>query len=82
MYTVSKPERTMEIVFDEDEWDVIQNYAKWQGVEPNFFASISFQNTLATITKLFPRKLMMPGYLDRELKKFPPSREKVEVHGG
>lgn len=67
MYTESKPDGTMLINFEGDEWDVIKNYAKWQGVEPTFFVAIALQTTIRNMTKLFPQKLMMPGYLDRTI---------------
>ncbi len=70
MYLVSKPDETMEIVFEGDEKDVVDNYAKWQGVEPDFFLGLCLQTTIRNCTDLFPKRLMMPGALDREIKKF------------
>lgn len=74
MYTETLPDSRMIINFEDDEKEVIDAYAKWQGVEPSFFVAIALQTTIRTMCKLFPRKLMMTGYLDREIKKHPPSR--------
>jgi len=82
MYTVSKPDGTMIINFEKDEREVVDAYAKWQGVEPSFFIAIALQNTIGTMCKLFPKKLLMPGYLDRELEKYPPNKQgTAAVHG-
>lgn len=69
MYTVTKPDQTMTICFEGEEWDTVTNYAKWQGVTPNFFIACALQTTIRSVCKLFPRQLMMPGALDREMAK-------------
>lgn len=74
MYTESKPDGTMLINFEGDEWDAIQRYAIWQGVEPTFFVAIALQTAIRNMTMLFPQKLTMPGYLDREIKNHPCER--------
>lgn len=68
MYTESKPDGTITINFEGDEKDVVDAYAKMQGVTTRFFIACALQTTIRNITALFPRKLLMPGALDRHLK--------------
>jgi len=69
MYTVSKPSGTIEINFENDEREILDSYAKWQGVESTFFLAIALQTTIRNICELFPQRLLMPGALRREIKK-------------
>jgi len=70
MYTVSKPDKTMTLHFTPHEWEVVHAYAKWQGVKPNFFVALCIQTSIRTCCDLFPKQLLMPGALDREITKF------------
>lgn len=74
MYTESKPDGTVTIIFQDEEREVVDAYAKMQGVSTRFFIACALQTTIRNITDLFPRKLLMPGYLDRHIM----SREIVE----
>lgn len=82
MYTVSKPDGTKTIHFEDDELQTLENYARWQGVEVNFFLTLAIQTTIRSICLLFPKKLTMPGALDREMFKHEQHMESLKVNHG
>lgn len=69
MYTLSKPDGTMTIIWEDDEWEIIQATAKLRGLEATFLVALALQAEIRMFCELFPRRLLMPGALDREIKR-------------